>query len=164
MRYEERVVPSAAWWALAVASGVVAGWILWVATTAVAGMVAAVVVAALALAAVAAWTLRIGVDADGTLHVGRAVLGPADRGACVPLDGAAFRHLHGPGADTRAVLMTRPWARTGVQVPVTDPADPAPYWLVSSARPAALAAALDLGHTESHPIGEDPRGTTEEEG
>jgi hypothetical protein len=164
MRYEERLVPSAAWWALALGSGVVMGWIVWVASTAVAGLVALVVVALLGVALVARWTLRVRVDDDGTLHVGRAVLGPGDRGRATALDAAGYREVHGPRADHRAVLFTRPWARRGVRVEVTDPADPAPYWLVSSGRPFALADALDLGQTGPDPSGEDPRGTTQEEG
>lgn len=164
MRYEERLRPSAAWWALALAAGVVMGWILWVAATPAAGIVALVGVAGLAGVAVGRWTLRIRVDDDGTLHVGRAVLGPADRGPSAALDAAGYRDLHGPHADHRAALFTRPWARVGVRVAVSDPADPAPYWLVSSDRPAALAEALDLGHTGPDPRGEDPRGTTHEEG
>lgn len=162
MRYEERVVASPGWWALAVASGVVAGWIVWVATTVAAAVVTLAVVTLLALVGVARWTLRVGVADDGTLHVGRATLGPADRGASEPLDTAAYRAVHGPQADHRAVLFTRPWARRGVRVVVSDPHDPAPYWLVASNRPAALAAAL--GQTDSDPRGEDPRGTTQQEG
>lgn len=154
---------SPAWWALAVGSGVVAGWIVWVATTAVAGLVALVLVTLLVLVAVAAWTLRVRVTDDGTLHVGRATLGAADRGPSEALDAARYRAVHGPQADHRAVLFTRPWARRGVRVTVSDPHDPAPYWLVASSRPAALAAALDLGHTESDPRGEDTRGTTTHE-
>ena len=52
-------------------------------------------------------------------------------------------------------------------IPLADDSDPTPYWLVSSRRPDALAAAL--GHTEKAPAtpahdpnGETPRG--EEEG
>jgi len=30
-----------------------------------------------------------------------------------------------------------------VRVPITDPADPAPYWLLSSRRPRELAAAIN---------------------
>ena len=38
-----------------------------------------------------------------------------------------------------------------VRVPVEDPADPAPYWLVSSRRPDQLAAALRAGLSRPGP-------------
>jgi hypothetical protein len=41
----------------------------------------------------------------------------------------------------------RAWARTAVRVEVLDPADPTPYWLVSTRRPDELAAAIAAGRT-----------------
>ena len=46
-------------------------------------------------------------------------------------------------ADARAYLLLRPYLKRGVRVDITDPADPAPYWLVSSRRPDALVSALE---------------------
>jgi hypothetical protein len=40
----------------------------------------------------------------------------------------------------------RPWVDGVVRVALTDPADPAPYWLVSTRRPEVLAAALERSH------------------
>ena len=34
-----------------------------------------------------------------------------------------------------------------VRVPLTDPADPTPYWLVSTRHPARLVAALDAARS-----------------
>jgi hypothetical protein len=50
--------------------------------------------------------------------------------------------LRGRDIDPRAYLCQRSWLDLGVTVAVTDPADPTPYWLVSSRQPEALAAAL----------------------
>ncbi len=50
----------------------------------------------------------------------------------------------GPGADARAFLVIRPYLKRAVRVPVTDPADPTPYWLVGSRHPDALAEALNV--------------------
>jgi hypothetical protein len=36
----------------------------------------------------------------------------------------------------------RPWVKGAVQVHLDDPADPTPYWVVSSRNPTALASAL----------------------
>ena len=45
-------------------------------------------------------------------------------------------------ADARAYLLLRPYLRASVRVGIDDPADPTPYWLVSTRRPERLAAAL----------------------
>ena len=53
------------------------------------------------------------------------------------------REALGPGADPRAFLFTRPFLSSVVRVDLRDPADPHPYWLVSTRRPRQLAAALE---------------------
>jgi hypothetical protein len=49
----------------------------------------------------------------------------------------------GPEADARAYLLLRPYLKRAVKVEITDPADPAPYWLVGTRRPDQLASALE---------------------
>ena len=58
------------------------------------------------------------------------------------LDAAAKRDLLGPYAEPYAFVIQRPWIAGAVQVHLNDPADPTPYWIVSSRHPAELAAAL----------------------
>jgi hypothetical protein len=53
----------------------------------------------------------------------------------------------GPAADARAYLLLRPYLKRAVKVQITDPADPTPYWLVSSRHPEALAGALNAART-----------------
>lgn len=48
----------------------------------------------------------------------------------------------GQRLDARAWLLIRGWIGPVVTVEILDPADPTPYWLVSSRHPEALAAAL----------------------
>ena len=50
------------------------------------------------------------------------------------LDADGMRRARGPELDARAYLCLRGWIAAGVRVPVLDPRDPAPYWLVSSRR------------------------------
>ena len=50
--------------------------------------------------------------------------------------------LAGRDADARAYLLLRPYLRRAVRIAIDDPADPTPYWLVSTRRPTRLAAAL----------------------
>ena len=49
----------------------------------------------------------------------------------------------GTGLDARAFLVIRGWVQPVVRVPITDPDDPAPYWLLSSRRPKELAAVIN---------------------
>jgi Protein of unknown function (DUF3093) len=65
------------------------------------------------------------------------LLGPAVR-----LDPAAMRRARGVELDARAFLCLRGWLAEGIRIPVLDPADRTPYWLLSSRRPDALIAAL----------------------
>jgi DUF3093 family protein len=63
----------------------------------------------------------------------------------VPLDAASRRELLGPAADPLAFVVQRPWIGGAVQVVLDDPADPTPYWLVSTRHPDRLAALLSAG-------------------
>jgi hypothetical protein len=90
---------------------------------------------------------------DGVLRAGRAHIAVADTGAVQPLDAHEMRLLAGRDADARAYLLIRPYLRRGVRVEITDPADPAPYWLVSSRRPDRLAAALAAARSPDRPRG-----------
>jgi hypothetical protein len=100
----------------------------------------------LALAGVLAWWLRsaravVSVD-DDVFTAGRARLPLQHVGTVTPLDAEAARRLGGVDADARAYLLLRGAVPTAVRVDVDDPADPTPYWLVSTARPAELTDAL----------------------
>jgi hypothetical protein len=48
----------------------------------------------------------------------------------------------GPELDARAWLCLRGWIDPIVRVHITDPDDPAPYWVVSTRHPDELVAAL----------------------
>jgi hypothetical protein len=48
----------------------------------------------------------------------------------------------GVRAQRDAWVRVKPWARTGVLLPVDDPDDDTPYWLIGTRRPADLAVAL----------------------
>ncbi len=142
-RFHERLGAPVSWWGAAVLFGLVWGWVALVVSTWTAAVVVAVLVAAALCALV--WRyghgVRVSVDDDG-LHAGPARLEAAHVGAVDALDRAATRHLLGPGANARAWLLVRPYVRTAVRVDVADPADPTPYWLVSTRHPQALVTAL----------------------
>ena len=60
----------------------------------------------------------------------------------VPIDAAGKRELLGPSADPLAFVVQRPWIGGAVQVLLDDPADPTPYWVISSRDPVRLAGAV----------------------
>ena len=65
------------------------------------------------------------------------------------LDPSAKRDLLGPYAEPYAFVIQRPWITGAVQVHLDDPADPTPYWFVSSRHPERLAAALQAATPRS---------------
>jgi hypothetical protein len=79
---------------------------------------------------------------DGVFSAGRARIPVTFLRDPEPLDGAAARAAVGLEADARAYLLLRPYVSTAVRVRLTDPADPTPYWLVSTRHPGALSAEL----------------------
>ena len=102
----------------------------------------------LAVGLAAASTTRVRV-ADGVLEAGRARLPLDVVGAVHPLDRAQTRRALGPEGDPTAYVVFRAWLPGSVLVELDDPADPTPYWLVSTRRPHALARALEQGRREA---------------
>jgi Protein of unknown function (DUF3093) len=89
------------------------------------------------------WAGRIRVAvAGGQLRVDDARLPLRFVADAIPLDPAGRRELLGVGADPLAFVVQRPWVAGAVQVLLDDPADPTPYWVVSSRDPQRLAAIL----------------------
>ena len=154
--YRERLLPRWTTIALAVLGGGAVGAIPWVFDP-TAGYVAGGVAAAAFVALLVVSSPVVVVDGGETslgvpasLQAGRARIEMEHLGAPEELDAAAMRQAMGPQAHLRAYVCQRPWLDRGVKVPVTDPRDPAPYWLVASRRPAALAAALRQAGQAAH--------------
>jgi hypothetical protein len=138
MRHQERLtVP---WWGWLLALAAVAAFTapLWLGTR---WWVAIAVL--LATTAGLWWLGRIRVAVvDGVLIVDDARLPVRFVADAVPLDAAARSELLGPAADPLAFVVQRPWIGGAVRVVLDDPADPTPYWLVSTRHPDRLASAL----------------------
>jgi hypothetical protein len=94
---------------------------------------------------------------DGVLYAGPAHISVDLLGTPEPLDAEGTRRVHGVDADARAFLLTRPYLKRSVRVPVHDPADPTPYWLISTRHPDRLARALAATRTGG-PNGRSDRG------
>jgi Protein of unknown function (DUF3093) len=144
--YTERLHVPLRWWALAtmfLASVLLAFLVAtpaWVAFTATGVLVA--LASTLFLRYGAARVEVAAGEAGPVFRAGRAHI-PVDLlGVPVALDAPASRRLAGVDADARAYLLLRPYVARSVQVPVQDPQDPAPYWLVSTRHPDRVVAAL----------------------
>jgi hypothetical protein len=142
MNYAERLHVPLRWWALAtmfLATVLLAFLVatpVWLAFTATGVMVAAVAAFFLSYGGA-----RVTVE-DGVFTAGRARIPVAQLGVPVAHDASASRRLAGVDADARAYLLLRPYVARSVQVPVADPADPTPYWLVSTRHPDRVVHAL----------------------
>ena len=79
---------------------------------------------------------------DGVLVAGSARIPVSLTGDTEPFRGAEAVQARGPGLDARAFTLFRGWVDPVLRIALTDPDDPAPYWLVSTRRPEELQAAL----------------------
>ncbi len=84
----------------------------------------------------------IAVD-GGEFRAGRARIPVSLLGEPVAFTDEEATLERGRRLDARAYLCIRGWVKPVVRVPVTDPADPAPYWLVSTRTPQKLIAAIE---------------------
>ena len=140
--YVEQLRVPLRWWAIAtmfhastLLALLVAGLGLW-------SVVVMAVVVALTVAVLVAYGRARIVVSDTELLAGRARVPLRLVGSPQALDVDATRERVGPSADARAYLLVRPYVPGSVVVEILDPADPTPYWLLSTRRPGALAAAL----------------------
>ena len=141
MRYRERLWPS--WWVfLATALVIPASLLVFLPISELAGIVSAVVLYAAIVVVLLATSPVIEVT-DGMLRVGRARIERSFLGAASGHSGADAVAERGTRLDARAYLVLRGWVPGVVRIEITDPADPTPYWLVSTTRPEELAAVLD---------------------
>ena len=79
---------------------------------------------------------------DGELWAGEAHLPLAHIGEIRVVPATMKRKALGPGFDPAAYALTRSWIGPMVWIQLTDPADPTPYWLISTRSPEQLADAL----------------------
>ncbi|WP_433022615.1 DUF3093 domain-containing protein [Kribbella sp. CA-294648] len=140
--YRERLSVPVRWWIIAAALVVT----LYVIIAVPAGVGAGIAVAGIAAALLITLFIRYGgavvaVDSE-KLRAGRAVIEREYLGKAEPLTGEAVRTAFGRDCDPAAYLVLRSYVRGAVRVGITDPQDPAPYWLIATRNPERLAAAL----------------------
>ena len=146
VEYDERLRVPLRWWV----QGTMLVASLWLAVVVALPLTAAWAVSGATMLLLAAGLLRFGSARvslrDGVFRAGRASIPVVHLGTATALDQEATRRVSGVEADARAYLLLRPYLKRSVRVEVTDPADPAPYWLVSTRRPEQLVAALASAH------------------
>lgn len=138
--YRERLSPSL--WLLAAAGGaapMVALVFVPVNTTLALITGALVGVALIALLVLASPVLEV---ADGELRAGRAHIDVSLLGAPQTLADEPARLARGQNLDPRSWHVIRGGIDGIVTIPVLDPVDPAPAWVMSSRTPERLAAAV----------------------
>lgn len=142
MEFAERLSVPLRWWA----QGTMLVATLWLALVVAVPLAVAWVVTGLSMALLCALFVSYGAARvsvhDGVLRAGRAQISTDHVGAVTPLEPETMRLQAGRDADARAFLLLRPYLKRGVRVDLTDPSDPAPYWLISSRHPDRLVAAL----------------------
>ena len=140
--YDERLAVPLRWWV----QGTMLVATLWLALVVALPAAVAWLCTGIALALLAGLLLgygnaRVSVE-GGWFRAGRARIEGVHLGAVSALDAEETHRVAGAEADARAYLLLRPYLKRAVRVEITDPGDPAPYWLVSSRRPEDLAKAV----------------------
>ena len=140
--YNERLSVPVRWWVQATMflatiwiAFIVAtpGWVAW-STTAVCVLLTLMMFVQIGRARVAV--------VNDVLYVGDAHIDLGFLGVPEVLDAEHTRLAAGRDADARAFILLRPYLKQSVRVPLNDPRDPAPYWLIATRRPGQLAAVL----------------------
>jgi hypothetical protein len=139
--YREKLWPSP-WLFLIVALVIPASLLIFAPISMLAGVLTAagLYLGTAVLLVLASPTVRV---ADGVLTAGNARIQTSLLGEAVPFDGTDATAERGTRLDARAWLLIRGWINPVVRIPLEDPADPAPYWLVSSRNPQKMAAAIN---------------------
>ncbi|MFF0268596.1 DUF3093 domain-containing protein [Kribbella sp. NPDC004536] len=144
--YRESLRVPVSWWIIATATVVTLFVIVAVPVNTIAGAL----VGGLAAVGLLALFLRYGgarVEVDEQhLRAGRAEIDRTYLGDVEALTGDAARNAFGRDCDPKAYLVLRSYLPGAVRVQITDPGDPAPYWLIATRHPDRLAAALS-GHS-----------------
>ena len=93
---------------------------------------------------------------DRVVRVGRARLPLASVAGAHPLDRDSMQEARRHG-DPRDYLVLRAWSsRRGVSIPLDDPHDPHPRWIITSRHPERLADAVSQARLSGATQATDP--------
>ncbi len=138
--FRERLWP-AVWVFVSTALVVPATFLVFLPINTLAGVIVAIVLYGAIVAVLIGTSPVIAVTAEEVI-AGRATLPLGFAGAAEHFERAEAVLERGRRLDARAWLVIRGWIGPVVKIPVHDPADATPYWLVSTRRPSALVLAI----------------------
>lgn len=144
-RYRERLTATV-WMYLVCALVIPASLLVFLPISLEAGVIVAAVLYTACLLGLTAWSPVIEVTDTG-LRAGRALLPAEFIGTVEAFVEPEASLERGRRLDAGAWLLIRGWVRPVVKVENTDPADPTPYWLLSTRKPDELKAALTAERT-----------------
>jgi hypothetical protein len=127
---------------LAVALVIPASLLVFLPISVIAGVVVAAVLYGGSIAALSALAPVVSVE-EGELRAGRARIPLLLVGEPRSFRGAEATLERGQRLDARAWLCIRGWVDPVVTVPILDPTDPVPYWVLSTRAPERLIAAIE---------------------
>jgi hypothetical protein len=141
--YDERLTVPLRWWVQATMflATLWLAFVVSIPSAVIAWSATAVLAAGLVAVFLGYGGARVSVH-DGMFVAGTARIPVSLLADPTPLGPEATRRLAGVEANASAYLLLRPYLKRSVRVTVTDPADPVPYWLVSTRRPDQLVAAI----------------------
>jgi len=139
-RFREKLYPSA-WIFIATALVIPASLLVFLPINVIAGAAVAIGLYGAIVVLLIATTPTVEVGA-GELRAGRARLPLAVVAGTRAAHGPDAVHERGIGLHADAWLLIRGWIPDVVRVDLADPDDPTPYWIISSRRADALAAAI----------------------
>ncbi|WP_312880455.1 DUF3093 domain-containing protein [Actinokineospora xionganensis] len=141
-RYRERMYVTWYWWPLPLIAAVLLSAEIHMGYPGVRAWLPYVVIVPLALLLIVrSGRTKVAVE-DGELLVGDAHLPLEFVGEVEVFEAKDKRRVLGPHLDPAAFMLHRGWVGPLLRVQVTDPADPTPYWVFSTRKPAELAAIL----------------------
>lgn len=138
--YLEKLWPGPSLWLSAIGASAVVGLIM-LPIGAIAVTIGATIALVLTFSALVVSTPRVSFDGQ-TLRAGNASIDVEFLGEVSPIPTSMRRNEIGPGLDARAYLCFRSWIDGALRIELTDPADPTPYWIVSTRHPSQLADLL----------------------
>jgi len=148
-RFREKLHPSA-WIFIATALVIPASLLVFLPIDVIAGALVAIGLYGAIVVLLVVTTPVVEVGAD-ELRAGRARLPLAVVADARAARGPEAVHERGVGLNAEAWLLIRGWIPDIVRVDLADPDDPTPYWIISTRRPDALAAAILAGRDAQAP-------------
>ncbi len=139
--YRERLWASA-WVFLAAALVIPASLLVFLPINVLAGIIVAIVLY-LGCCAILVLASPVITVSESTLVAGRARVPLPFAGTASAHRGQDATAQRGVELDARAWLLIRGWIEPVVKLEITDPADPVPYWLLSTRHPEELIAAIE---------------------